>query len=128
MKDYFSKGNDFYEKGNYSLALICYKRDLKTTKDKYSTLYNTGVAYLALNKYIKAFDIFQNILNQQIYSSDKEYSDCLYKLGFICIKTMQFKKSRHYLTQFLCLNEEHEQCKKHLSRIENMIFSKMSAI
>lgn len=126
MNNYFFTGNKFYEKGNYSLALVCYKRDLKTTKDRYTTLYNTGLTYLALNKYHKAFVTFKTILEENLYASDKEWSDCLYKLGFLCMKTQQLGKSRQYLTQFLCINEDHEQCKKHLSYIESVIFSKMS--
>jgi len=122
---YFELGNKFYTRKNYSFALFCYRKDLKDTSDRYTTLYNIGLTYIALKNYPMAYKIYKIILIENLTTSNEELFNCLYKLGFICIKLGMHGKSRQYLTRALCLDNNHEECQKKVDTVDRKIFSKI---
>ncbi|MDR2127034.1 MAG: tetratricopeptide repeat protein [Prevotellaceae bacterium] len=75
--EYFNMGLDYAEQGNYTEAIVCYKKALEINPNEAVAYYYMGIAYVNLGNHAEAIGSYQKALD-----IDPNYAEAYVNMGY----------------------------------------------
>lgn len=112
--NYFSEGNKYYAKKEYSKAISYYQQSIDIAENVDSSSYNAGVCYIKLKDYYSAILMLKNAI---IVNPLSKY---YFNLAYCYAMTNILNKALIYFNMAWSLDNNDSECEKAI----NLILSK----